>query len=55
MGFDLDPMRVIEERKRFYARALRERWLVLFPHDHRVPMTYLSEDERGRVVATSSR
>jgi len=50
MGFDLDPIRTTEERKRFYARAIPERWLVLFPHDHHLPMTYLEHDERGRVV-----
>jgi len=50
MGFDLDPIRTTEERKRFYARAIPERWLMLFPHDHRLPMAYLEHDERGRVV-----
>ena len=49
MGFDLDPLRTIEERKRFYARALPEGWLVLFPHDHRVPMAYLGAAQNGRV------
>ncbi|MGI4755324.1 MAG: MBL fold metallo-hydrolase [Janthinobacterium lividum] len=49
MGFDLDPMRTIEERKRFYARAVPEGWLVLFPHDHRVPVTKLEWDKGGRV------
>ncbi len=51
MGFDLDPLRTIEERKRFYAQAIDQNWLVLFPHDHRVPMAYLRHDERGRVIA----
>ena len=50
MGFDLDPLRTIEERKRFYARAIPEQWLVLFPHDHRIPMAYLNQDERGRIA-----
>jgi glyoxylase-like metal-dependent hydrolase (beta-lactamase superfamily II) len=49
MGFDLDPLRTIEERKRFYASAIPDRWLVLFPHDHRIPMAVLTYDERGRV------
>lgn len=51
MGFDLDPLRTIEERKRFYARALPEDWLVLFPHDHRTPMACLQRDDRGRITA----
>ena len=50
MGFDLDPMRTIEERKRFFARAVPESWLVLFPHDHRVPVTKLELDKGGRVL-----
>ena len=51
MGFDLDPLRTIEERKRFYARAVPEGWLVLFPHDHRLPITKLHVDDRGRMTA----
>ncbi len=47
MGFDLDPLRTIAERKRFYAQALAEQWLVLFPHDHAIPMAHLVHTERG--------
>ena len=48
MGFDLDPLRVIEERKKFLQRAIEGRWLVLFTHDHAVPGAYLAWDERGK-------
>jgi hypothetical protein len=51
MGYDLDPLRCIAERKRFLARAVPERWLVLFPHDHQLPATHLALSERGRPVA----
>ncbi len=54
MGFDLDPMAVISERKRFYARAVAEGWLVVFPHDHLLPMVRLTTDVRGAVVAAMS-
>jgi len=50
MGYDLDPLRVIEERKRFYSRAIAERWLVLFTHDHRRPFGYVEMNDRGRPV-----
>ncbi len=50
MAFDLDPLRCIAERRRMYARALAEQWLVLFPHDHARPMAELTTDERGAVV-----
>lgn len=50
MGYDLDPLRVIEERKRFYARAIPERWWVLFPHDHAMPAARITVNEKGKPV-----
>ncbi len=49
MAFDLDPLRTIAERKRFFLRALLERWLVVFPHDHTQAMAELTQDSRGVV------
>lgn len=54
MGYDLDPLMVIEQRKRFYQRAIPEGWLVLFPHDHEVPAAYLEWNERGRPVVAGA-
>ncbi|HEX4155785.1 MAG TPA: MBL fold metallo-hydrolase [Acidobacteriaceae bacterium] len=51
MGYDLDPLRCIEERKRFLARAIPERWLIIFPHDHEVPTTPIQLNEKGRPIA----
>jgi glyoxylase-like metal-dependent hydrolase (beta-lactamase superfamily II) len=50
LGYDLDPLRCIEERKRFYQRAIPEEWLVLFTHDHNAPMGYVSWNDKGRPV-----
>lgn len=50
MGYDLDPVTCIAERRRFYARAIAERWLVLFTHDHQVPAGYVEWNEKGRPV-----
>jgi glyoxylase-like metal-dependent hydrolase (beta-lactamase superfamily II) len=50
MGYDLDPLTCISERKRFYARAIPERWLVLFTHDHQVPAAYVELNEKGKPV-----
>jgi len=50
MGYDLDPLRCIEERKRFLKTAIAEGWLVLFTHDHDVPAAYLGWDEKGKPV-----
>jgi glyoxylase-like metal-dependent hydrolase (beta-lactamase superfamily II) len=48
MGYDLDPLRCIEERKRFYLRAIPERWLVLFTHDHQTPMARIGLNDKGK-------
>jgi len=50
MGYDLDPMRVIAERKRFYQRAIPEDWLVLFTHDHHTPMARIALNDKGKPV-----
>jgi hypothetical protein len=51
MGYDLDPLRTIEERKRFYAHAIPEQWLVLFPHDHDTPAARIALNDKGKPVA----
>ena len=50
MGYDLDPLRCIEERKRFHARAIPEQWLVLFTHDHDTPMARVVLDAKGKPI-----
>jgi glyoxylase-like metal-dependent hydrolase (beta-lactamase superfamily II) len=50
MGYDLDPLTCIEERKRFYARAIPEQWLVLFTHDHHAPFGYVELNGKGKPV-----
>jgi glyoxylase-like metal-dependent hydrolase (beta-lactamase superfamily II) len=48
MGYDLDPLESIAQRKRFYQRAIPEKWLVLFTHDHHTPMARIGLNEKGR-------
>ncbi len=50
MGYDLDPVECIAQRKRFYQRAIPEDWLVLFTHDHERPMARIGLNEKGRPV-----
>lgn len=50
MGYDLDPVESIAQRKRFYQRAIPERWLVLFTHDHEKPMARIEWNEKGKPV-----
>lgn len=48
MGYDLFPLTCIEQRKRFYRRAIPEQWLVLFTHDHDRPMGRIQVDAKGK-------
>jgi glyoxylase-like metal-dependent hydrolase (beta-lactamase superfamily II) len=50
MGYDLDPVECIAQRKRFYERAIPENWLVLFTHDHERPMARIRMNEKGKPV-----
>ena len=51
MGYDLDPLTCIQQRKRFLQRAIAEQWLVLFTHDHAMPAARLEWNEKGKPVA----
>ena len=51
MGFDLYPLDTIESKKRYYARALPEKWLTVFTHDAKTPWAYVERDEIGKMVA----
>ena len=53
MGYDLDPLRCIEERKRFYTRAIPEQWLVAFTHDHDRPLARIALNEKGKPVVAA--
>jgi glyoxylase-like metal-dependent hydrolase (beta-lactamase superfamily II) len=50
MGYDLDPVTCIAERKRFYSRAVPENWLVLFTHDHHTPYGQIILNDKGKPV-----
>lgn len=54
MGYDLDPVTCIEERKRFYKRAIPEDWLVLFTHDHHTPMARIGQNEKGKPIVKAT-
>jgi glyoxylase-like metal-dependent hydrolase (beta-lactamase superfamily II) len=54
MGYDLDPLETIVQRKRFYQKAIPEKWLVLFTHDHRTPMARIGLNERQKPVVIAT-
>jgi hypothetical protein len=55
MGYDLDPVTCIGERKRFYQRAIPEKWLVLFTHDHHTPFGRIELNEKGKPMIAGAK
>ena len=51
MGYDLYPLTCIDNRHRFYAEAIPQKWLVVFTHDHQTPWAYVEMGDKGRPVA----
>lgn len=51
MAFDLFPLDTIESRKRYYEKAISEKWLTLYTHDPNVPWSYVEKDEKGKIIA----
>ncbi len=51
MGYDLFPLDTIESKKRFYAEAVPEQWLVIFTHDARTPWAYVEKTGEGKCGA----
>jgi glyoxylase-like metal-dependent hydrolase (beta-lactamase superfamily II) len=45
MAYDLYPLEVLENRKRYYARAIPEKWLTLFTHDPEIPWAYIERTD----------
>jgi glyoxylase-like metal-dependent hydrolase (beta-lactamase superfamily II) len=52
MSYDLFPLETMENRKRYYAQAIPEKWLTLFTHDPNIPWAYVEKDDRGKMLAT---
>jgi glyoxylase-like metal-dependent hydrolase (beta-lactamase superfamily II) len=51
MSFDLSPIATIDNRKRYYARAIPEKWLTIFTHDSQIPWAYVEFDDKGKLTA----
>lgn len=51
LGYDLYPLESIDNKHRFYERAIPEQWLVVFTHDHELPWAHLEMGEKGRPTA----
>lgn len=50
MGYDLEPLETLAAKKRVLPEAHRDRWIVVFEHDARLPVAELIEDD-GKLFA----
>jgi len=50
MAYDLFPLETIENRKRYYSKAIPEQWLTIFTHDTEIPWAYI-ETRNGKPAA----
>jgi glyoxylase-like metal-dependent hydrolase (beta-lactamase superfamily II) len=53
MAFDLYPLETIENRKRLYAEAIPNNWLLIFTHDHKTPWAYVRKNDDGKLTAVA--
>jgi len=51
IAYDLFPLEAIESRKRFYAEAIPQKWLVIYTHDPAMPWSYVRDDGGGKYSA----
>jgi glyoxylase-like metal-dependent hydrolase (beta-lactamase superfamily II) len=47
MGFDIEPLVTLESKRRLYARAEAEGWLLFFEHDPEVAVGRLAREGKG--------
>ena len=48
MAFDLFPLETIESKRRYYAQAVRGKWLTIFTHDHTTPWGVIESPKPAR-------
>jgi hypothetical protein len=47
MGYDMRPLETLQDKKRFFYRALAEKWTLFFEHDPVNECCRLVETEKG--------
>lgn len=47
MGYDLQPLATLQEKKNLYPRAIDENWILFFEHDPEVVAATITKSEKG--------
>ncbi len=50
MGYDVEPLRTLESKRRVLTQALEESWLLVFTHDPVVPWGVLRQEDGKMVI-----
>jgi len=53
MGYDVEPLRTLESKRTLLARAMEERWLLVFEHDASVAWGYAKHDGKAYYCETA--
>jgi len=53
MGYDLQPLVTVEEKRALLYEASRNDWILVFEHDPALPMARVELDKRGRASAVA--
>lgn len=51
MGYDLEPLTTLDEKKKFLSRIVKENWLLFFEHDAFTETARVHSTERGYMAA----
>lgn len=55
MGYDLEPLRTLETKRRFLADALAGQWRIVFEHDAQVAWGWLRQEGKGVTLTNEER
>ncbi|MEW6196154.1 MAG: MBL fold metallo-hydrolase [Bacteroidota bacterium] len=47
MGYDLQPLETVREKKELYPKAIEENWFLFFEHDPEIAMATIKKTEKG--------
>ena len=47
MGYDIQPLKTVEEKKKYLSLAVEEEWKLIFGHDPEVAMATVQKTDRG--------
>lgn len=53
MGYDLQPLITLEEKRKYIPKAIEEDWLLFFEHDPKIASAKISFGEKGIIIRES--